>query len=48
MPSTPSPPAGGAKPAPKRALNLTLLTLYGLGTTVGAGIYVPATLPTST
>ena len=30
------------KPAPqlRRSLNLTLLTLYGVGTTVGAGIYV--------
>ena len=28
--------------APKleRSLNLTLLTFYGLGTTIGAGIYV--------
>jgi amino acid transporter len=33
--------SGGAKPAQlKRSLNLVLLTLYGVGVTVGAGIYV--------
>jgi len=32
-------PAGDPPPALARRLNLTLLTLYGLGTTVGAGIY---------
>ncbi|HEX9646397.1 MAG TPA: amino acid permease [Alphaproteobacteria bacterium] len=36
------PDPGPAPPAPelKRGLNLALLTLYGLGTTIGAGIYV--------
>lgn len=29
-----------SQPHLKRGLNLTLLTLYGLGTTIGAGIYV--------
>ncbi|MBV7331507.1 hypothetical protein KFU94_25380 [Chloroflexi bacterium TSY] len=29
-----------ATPSLKRSLNLPLLTLYGLGTTIGAGIYV--------
>ena len=29
-----------AAPSLKRALNLPLLVLYGLGVTIGAGIYV--------
>ncbi|MBX2879996.1 MAG: amino acid permease [Granulosicoccus sp.] len=33
-------PSGTGKPPLKRSLNLTLLVLYGLGTTIGAGIYV--------
>jgi APA family basic amino acid/polyamine antiporter len=35
-------PERGARPEPelRRALTLPLLTLYGLGTTIGAGIYV--------
>ncbi|NND93483.1 MAG: amino acid permease, partial [Flavobacteriales bacterium] len=28
------------KPELRRSLNLTLLVFYGLGTTIGAGIYV--------
>jgi hypothetical protein len=28
------------QPTLKRSLSLTLLVLYGLGTTIGAGIYV--------
>ncbi|MDJ0611993.1 MAG: APC family permease [Kiloniellales bacterium] len=34
--------AGGGSPAPQlqRRLSLTMITLYGLGTTIGAGIYV--------
>lgn len=32
-------PHEGGPPALKRALNLPMLTLYGLGTTIGAGIY---------
>ncbi|MEO9877671.1 MAG: amino acid permease [Anderseniella sp.] len=32
--------AESAKPRLKRSLNLPLLVLYGLGTTIGAGIYV--------
>ena len=34
------PPRGAAQPHLKRSLSLPLITLYGLGTTVGAGIYV--------
>ena len=34
-----SPPAPTAAPALARRLNLSLLVLYGLGTTIGAGIY---------
>ncbi len=36
----PSPPAPTGPPALKRRLGLTLLVLYGVGITVGAGIYV--------
>ncbi len=34
--------SGGGSPAPQlqRRLSLTMITLYGLGTTIGAGIYV--------
>ena len=35
-----SAPGDSAAPALKRSLGLGLLTLYGLGTTIGAGIYV--------
>lgn len=37
---TASPPATPPQPELKRSLNLALLTLYGLGVTIGAGIYV--------
>lgn len=33
-------PSGGAKPALRRTLSLTHVVLYGLGVTIGAGIYV--------
>ena len=39
-PGEDSEPKAGHRPALKRSLSLTQLTLYGLGTTVGAGIYV--------
>ncbi|MFP3943199.1 MAG: APC family permease [Alphaproteobacteria bacterium] len=34
------PPAGAGQPALRRTLSLPMLTLYGVGTTVGAGIFV--------
>ena len=37
---TPNKPTGHQQPQLKRALNLPLITLYGLGTTIGGGIYV--------
>jgi APA family basic amino acid/polyamine antiporter len=37
---TPNKPSGHQQPKLKRALNLPLITLYGLGTTIGGGIYV--------
>ncbi|MDG1820052.1 MAG: APC family permease [Porticoccaceae bacterium] len=43
MPSTETPhktPTGNQSRQLKRALNLPLITLYGLGTTIGGGIYV--------
>ncbi len=39
-PETPQPDGDVAKPALQRRLTLPLLILYGLGVTVGAGIYV--------
>ena len=35
-----TPPAAGASPALVRSLNLPLAVLFGLGVTIGAGIYV--------